>query len=72
MDIHISDEYIDNVCCLCNKKLRTHKIKQREGELDELVIKDAHTKCHSLHIRKMKINQRLTNVEWEIYIRNHC
>jgi len=71
MDIHISDELVDGFCCHCYKRLRTHNIKKTQGELDELIIKDAHSRCELLHIRKMKIIQRLTNIEWEIFIRTH-
>jgi DNA-directed RNA polymerase subunit M/transcription elongation factor TFIIS len=71
MERIIINEYVNGLCHICGKTLRAYKIKETQGYLDEVIIINSCSKCLSLYKRKMKIIQRLTNVEWDIYIRNH-
>ncbi len=71
-NIQIHELLPDGICLICRKTIRNYKkeftISSDEEGLQEIEIKTTHTKCEKLASRKNKIEERLLEIDYQLFV----
>ena len=70
MTVFIHELLPEGKCAICNKNMQTRRTKcgaSNEGGLNEVLIKNNHSKCETLVSKKKKLLRRLLNIEFQIF-----
>ena len=70
-NIQIHELLPDGICSICRKIIRNYKktfIAIENENLQEIEIKTTHAKCDKLVSRKNKIEERLLEIDYELFV----
>ena len=71
-NIQIHELLPKGICSICRKIIKNYKktftISSDEESLQEIEIKTTHTKCDKLVSRKNKIEERLLEIDYQLFV----